>query len=288
MSTSTSTNYSNILASLGGLNVSKQPSATSFSDSVSTSGTLWTVAKYLGITLFVAFLVLLIVHYAYTPIFNLSPGDGGIIPLGIGSSDAQLIWTDGPAPASVKSTFNNLLPCGFTLQMDLFIDRNLQLSNTERVVLYRANKPIVPDTTGAKTIIQNYPETNLVVYLQKDTNDLVVSSVTQSQTQLFIESAPTMLNAPLKQPFRVTVVYLPNLLEVYVNGRFRGSRVLKNPPLNTISQFYAAPDAFQNTIKIMNLSYWNRPLLAREIAKTAPAMPSTDLFKPSDAAVCAT
>ncbi len=268
------------------MNVSKPPTST-FSMG-GDSGPLWTAAKYLGIVLFVTFLVLLVVHYAYTPIFSLSPGDGGVIPLGIGSSDAQLIWTDEPAPASAKSTFNNLLPCGFTLQMDLFIDRNLQLSNTERVVLYRANKPVVPDTTGAKTIFQNYPETNLAVYLQKDTNDLVVSSITQSQTGTFIESAPTILNAPLRQPFRVTIVYLPNFLEVYVNGKFRGSRVLKNPPLNTIAQFYPAPDAFQNTIKVMNLCYWNRPLLAREIVNTGPAMPSTELFKPSDAERCAT
>lgn len=280
-----STNYSNILAGLGGMNVAKPPTGTS---SLSTGGGLWTVAKYLGIVLFVAFLVLLVVHYTYTPIFNLSPGDGGIIPLGIGSSDAQVIWTDGPAAATAKSKFNNLLPCGFTLQMDLFIDRNLELSNTERVVLYRANKPVVPDSTGAKTIFQNYPESNLMVYLQKDTNDLVVSAITQSQTQIYVESAPTILNAPLKQPFRLTLVYLPNLLEVYMNGRFRGSRVLKNPPLNTISQFYAAPDAFQNTIKVMNLGYWNRPLLAREIAHTAPALASTALFKPSDAERCAT
>ena len=280
-----STNYSNILAGLGGLNVSKPPTSTSFGG---TASTLWTAAKYLGILLFVTFLVLLVVHYAYTPIFSLSPGDGGVIPLGVGSSDAQLIWTDEPAPATAKSTFNNLLPCGFTLQMDLCIDRNLQLSNTERVVLYRANSPVVPDTTGAKTLFQNYPLTNLAVYLQKDTNDLVISSITQNQTQTFIESAPTVLNAPLRQPFRVTVVYLPNLLEVYVNGRFRGSRVLKNPPLNTISQFYPAPDAFQNTIKVMNLCYWNRPLLSREIANTGPAMPSIDVFKLSDAERCAT
>jgi hypothetical protein len=283
-----STNYSNILKGLGGMNVSKPPTSSFSLGSGDTSGRLWTIAKYTGIVLFVAFIVLLVIHYAYTPIFILSPGDGGVIPLGIGSSDAQLIWTDGPAPAGAKSTFNNLLPCGFTLQMDLFIDRNLQLSNTERVVLYRANRPVVPDTTGSKTIFQNYPETNLVVYLQNDTNDLVVSSITQNQTQTFIESAPTILNAPLKQPFRVTIVYLPNLLEVYVNGRFRGSRVLKNPPLNTISQFYPAPEVFQSTIKIMNLSYWNRPLLAREIAKAPPAMPSSDLFKPSDAERCAT
>ena len=266
------------------MNVSKPPTTSlSLGD-----GTVWTIAKYTGIVLFVAFLILIVIHYAYTPIFSLSPGDGGVIPLGIGSSDAQLIWTDEPAPATAKSKFNNLVSCGFTLQMDLFIDRNLQISNTERVVLYRATKPVVPDTTGSKTIFQNYPETNLVVYLQKDTNDLVVSSITQNQTQTFVESAPTMLNAPLKQPFRVTIVSLPNLLEVYVNGKFRGSRVLKNPPMNTISQFYAAPDAFQSTIKVMNLSYWNRPLLAREIVNTGPAMPSTELFKPSDAERCAT
>lgn len=281
-----STNYSNILGSLGSMDVSKPFSSTSSFSLASVDW--WTIAKYGGFVVFVAFLALIVIHYAITPIFILSPGDGGVIPLGVGTSDAQLIWTDEPPPPSVKSKFNNLLSCGFTLQMDLFIDRNLQLSNTERVVLYRASKPVVPDTTGAKTIFQNYPETNLVVYLQKDTNDLVVSAITKDQTRTYIESAPTVLNAPLRQPFRLTVVYLPNLLEVYINGRFRGSRVLKTLPLNTTAQFYAPPEAFQTTIKIMNLSYWNRPLLAREIAKTAPPLASPESFRPSDAERCAT
>lgn len=279
-----SNTYSNIFAKMGGLEAT---GSSSFGSSDMT-GTLFSVLKNVGIILFFAFLLLLVVHYAYTPIFSLSPGDGGVIPLGIGSSDAQIIWTDEPAPASAKSKFNNLLPCGFTLQMDLFIDRNLQLSNTERVALYRDTKPVVPDTTGAKTLFQNYPETNLVIYLQKDTNDLVVSAITEDNSQKFIESAPTVLNAPIRQPFRLTVVYLPNLLELYINGRFRGSRVLKGRPLNTNTQFYAPPEAFQSTVKVMNLGYWNRPLLAREIANTAPSMPTTDLFKPSDMERCAT
>lgn len=274
--------YRNIFQGLSSMNIK------SSSIGSDTSSTLWSIAKYGGIVLFVSFLVLLVVHYAYTPIFSVSPGDGGVIPLGVGTSDSQLIWTDGPAPATAKSSFNNLLPCGFTLQMDLFIDRNLQLSNTERMALYRATKPVVPDTTGSKTIFQNYPETNLAVYLQRDTNDLIVSAITQSNSQTFIESAPTILNAPLKQPFRLTIVYLPNHLEVYINGRYRGSRILKGTPLNTIAQFYAPPDAFQNTIKVMNLAYWNRALLAREISKTAPALAGSDVFKPSDEERCAT
>lgn len=277
-----SNTYRNIFEGLGSLNVKSNPS------SFDTSSTLLSIAKYGGIVLFVTFLVLLVVHYAYTPIFSVSPGDGGMIPLGVGTSDSQLLWTDGPAQASAKSSFNNLLPCGFTLQMDLFIDRNLQLSNTERVALYRATKPVVPDTTGSKTIFQNYPETNLAVYLQRDTNDLIVSAITQNNSQTFIESAPTILNAPLKQPFRLTIVYMPNHLEVYMNGRYRGSRILKGTPLNTVAQFYAPPDAFQNTVKVMNLAYWNRPLLAREIPKTAPSLATTDTFKPSDEERCAT
>ncbi len=275
--------YNNILAGLGGLNVSRPPSG-----DTGTSSMLWTVMKYGGIVLFVAFIVLLVIHYAYTPIFSTAPGDGGVIPLGLGNSDAQTIWTDEPPPASVKSTFNGVESCTFTLQMDLFIDRNLQLSNTERVVIYRADKPVVPDTTGAKTLFQNYPQTNLAIYLQKDTNDLVVSAITSDQTRTYVESAPTILNAPLRQPFRLTIVFLPNLLEVYVNGRFRGSRVLKNQPINSPFQFFAPPEAFQNTIKVVNLVYWNRPLLSREIAKAPPALASTEIFKPSEAERCAT
>lgn len=274
--------YRNIFAGLGSLNIKSSPQSSDM------SSTLWSVAKYGGIVLFVAFMVLLVVHYAYTPIFSLSPGDGGVIPLGVGTSDSQLIWTDEPPPASVKSKFNNLLPCGFTLQMDLFVDRNLQISNTERVALYRSSKPVVPDTTGTKTLIQNYPESNLMVYLEKDTNDLVVSAITKNDSQTFIESAPTVLNVPLKQPFRLTIVYMQNHLEVYINGRYRGSRILKGTPLNTVAQFYAPPDAFQNTVKVMNLAYWNRPLPAREIAKTPPALAEAASFKPSEEERCAT
>jgi hypothetical protein len=274
--------YRNIFAGLGSLNIKSSPQSSDM------SSTLWSVAKYGGIVLFVAFMVLLVVHYAYTPIFSLSPGDGGVIPLGVGTSDSQLIWTDEPPPASVKSKFNNLLPCGFTLQMDLFVDRNLQISNTERVALYRSSKPVVPDTTGTKTLIQNYPESNLMVYLEKDTNDLVVSAITKNDSQTFIESAPTVLNVPLKQPFRLTIVYMQNHLEVYINGRYRGSRILKGTPLNTVAQFYAPPDAFQNTVKVMNLAYWNRALPAREIAKTPPALAEAASFKPSEEERCAT
>ena len=254
-------------------------------DSSTMIQTAFTYLFYLSITAFVIFLILIIVHYTYTPIFSFSSGDGGYIKLASGVSDAQIAWEEEPPGSSLLTKFTNVLPCGFTLSLDVFIDKDLSLSKMERMILYRGKNTVIPDAT--KTLQANYAESNLLIYLQNDTNDLVVSAITSDATGTFIESAPTVLNVPIRQPFRVTTVYLPNLLEVYMNGRFVGSRVLKGKPLQTATQFLPPPEQFQQTVKILNVSYWARPLLAREIASAPPPFPVAADFKPSDLTQCA-
>lgn len=239
-----------------------------------------------AIGLFVVFLLLLLVHYTITPIFSFSSGDGGVIPLSLGNQDYQMTFTGQGAPASEKSKFTNILSCGFTLQMDIYINRNLRLSEMERVITYRGSRPVGANLVKTNSLIANYPESNLLVYLQKDTNDLVVSAVTQIGENKSLESPPMVLNAPIREPFRLTIVYLPQLVEVYVNGRFRGSRVLKGQPINTPNQFFGTPDAFVQSVKFRNLCYWSRPLLAREIADAGPALSKADEFGPDEEARC--
>ena len=255
-------------------------------DSSSMIQTAFTYLFYLSITAFVVFLLLIIVHYTYTPIFSFSAGDGGYIKLAKGVADSQIAWEEEPPGSSLITKFTNVLPCGFTVSLDIFVDKDLSLSNMERMILYRGKTTVIPDAT--KTLQANYAESNLLVYLQKDTNDLVVSAITSDATGTFVESAPTVLNVPIRQPFRVTAVYLPNLLEVYMNGRFVGSRVLKGKPLQTATQFLPPPEQFQQTVKILDVSYWARPLLAREIVAAPPPLPDASKFKPSDLAQCST
>ena len=255
-------------------------------DSSTMVQTAFTYLFYLSITAFVIFLLLIIVHYTYTPIFSFSAGDGGYIKLASGVADSQIAWEDEPPGSTLITKFTNILPCGFTVSVDVFIDKDLSLSNMERMILYRGKRTVVPDKT--KTLQANYPESNLLIYLQNDTNDLVVSAITSDATGTFVESAPTVLNVPIRQPFRVTAVYLPNLLEVYMNGRFVGSRVLKGKPLQTATQFLPPPEQFQQTVKILDVSYWARPLLAREIVAAPPPLPDASKFKPSDLAQCST
>jgi hypothetical protein len=248
--------------------------------------TAFTYLFYLSITAFVIFLLLIIVHYTYTPIFSFSAGDGGYIKLASGVADSQIAWEDEPPGSTLITKFTNILPCGFTVSVDVFIDKDLSLSNMERMILYRGKRTVVPDKT--KTLQANYSESNLLIYLQNDTNDLVVSAITSDATGTFVESAPTVLNVPIRKPFRVTAVYLPNLLEVYMNGRFVVSLVLKGKPLQTATQFLPPPEQFQQTVKILDVSYWARPLLAREIVAAPPPLPDASKFKPSDLAQCST
>jgi hypothetical protein len=260
------------------------PSFTLGDDSSTMVKTAFTYLFYLAAVAFVVFLLLIIVHYAYTPIFSFSSGDGGYIKLASNASDSQLTWEDQPPGSTSITKFTNVLPCGFTLSLDVFIDKDLALSNSERMILYRGAAPVLPDP--AKTLQANYHESNLLIYLQKDTNDLVVSAITSDATGTFVESAPTILNVPIQKPFRVSTVFLPNLLEVYMNGRFIGSRVLKGKPLQTATQFLPPPEQFQQTVKILDVAYWARPLLAREIAGAAPKLPPASKFKPSDVSQC--
>lgn len=261
--------------------------------STSTGGSsLLSYGYLLVILLFVVFILLIFVHYAITPIFSFSSGDGGLLPLSLGNQDYQITFTGDPASAGEKSKFTNILSCGFTLQMDLYVNRNLELSEMERVITYRASRPVGTSLVKSRSLIANFPESNLLIYLQKDTNDLVVSAVTQPSNPdsavKNVESVPTVLNVPLRKPFRLTVVLLPQLLEVYINGRFRGSRVLKDQPINTPNQFFGTPDAFSRTVKFRNLCYWSRPLLAREIVDAGPALSSDADFKPDEEARCST
>ena len=105
------------------------PSIPSFSfsgvDSSSIVQTGFTYLFYLCISAFIIFLLLVLVHYTYTPIFSFSSGDGGTIPIGSGVSDAQLIWEEEPPGSAIVSKFDKILPCGFTLSLDVFVDKGL-------------------------------------------------------------------------------------------------------------------------------------------------------------------
>jgi uncharacterized protein (UPF0333 family) len=231
--------------------------------------------------LLVLVLILLVVHYTVTPIFTFSFGDRGLIPLAR-ANDGQLVWTKGPVAADLSANVLRILPNSFTVQMDIYVESERAVGKFDRVLFYRALRPVTPDNT--LTLMKQYPETNLVVRLLAETNDLVVSAVTLADANNLetasLESTPTILNVPIRQPFRLTVILLPQVLEVYMNGKLYGTKTFRYTLKSTPSYFFGPPDLYRNSTRIMNVQYWDRALNAREVKAAGPALPDVSLFGP--------
>ena len=233
-----------------------------------------------AVALLIIFLVLLIIHYTITPIFSFTAGDGGSIPLS-NTTDGQLVWTKAPPLADMSANVLRVLPYGITIQQDIYIDNESTLSNRKRVFFYRSRAPILADPLQPDDLFAQYPESNLFMYLSPSTNDLIVTAVTKKpNNDLVFESAPTLLNVPVKQVIRITVVFLPQLLEVYLNGKLHGTHTLRYTPLlSSDTYFFSTPDVFRSTLLAMNFKYWDRPLSATEIVNASPPLTNKALFK---------
>lgn len=262
----------------------QSPSASFVSNvgsSESTSSAPVTIVYYIGMILLVLMVILVVVQYTgIFPVFSFMDGDGGYIPI-MRTNDAQLVWTNGPVAADLSGNVTKILPCSFTIQQDIYIENETVIGSKRRVFFYRSKTPIVPQGT-TDDLISSYPDSNLLMYLLPNTNDLVVSAITKDKEgKLYLESAPTVLNVPIRQPFRLTVVFLPQVLEVYMNGKLFGTKTFRYQPQLTTNYFWGPPEQFRNTVRVMNFSYWDRPLMAMEVPKTPPAIPDTSKFNPS-------
>ena len=237
-----------------------------------------------AMSLLIIFLVLLIIHFSITPIFSFTAGDGGVIPLA-NTTDGELVWTKQPPAADISANIVRTLPYGFSIQQDVYIDNELSLSNRKRIFLYRSTQPIVVDPAQPEDLIQQYPDSNLFMYLSPNTNDLVVTAITQQKNNdKKYESAPTILNVPTKQVIRITLVFLPEMMEVYVNGKLHGTKTFRNYPIPTNTPFFSSPDAFRGSVRVMNFKYWDRPISAVEVSKSGPPLADKSLFSPEEMA----
>jgi len=238
-----------------------------------------------GIMLLFIFTFLLIIHYTITPIFSFTKGDGGRIPLA-NTSDGQLVWTKAPPLADLSANVQRILPYGVTIQQDVYMDNESALSNRKRLFFYRSNAPIVADSAQPDNLLVQYPDSNLFMYLSPNTNDLIVSAVTENPTNKdrIFESVPTLLNVPIKQVVRITVVLLPEMMEMYMNGKLYGTRTFRYPLVPTGTYFFSTPDAYRNSVRVMNFQYWDRPLSSAEIKNASPPLTDKALYSPEEMA----
>lgn len=261
-------------------------SLASWSQYGSLFGAILNFAFKAGVISFVVFLILLLIHLTFYPIFSFTPGDGGIVPIPT-FSDRQLAFKDEPAAPTSKAVFMEQLSCGYTIGFDAYLTGNFQTTQIPRVLLYRALEPQTPanSETESSLVTRYGTNTNLIVWLDPVKNDLHVSVITMdtnSAKQLLPTPRRPIENVPLRKVFRVTIVFTPMFVETYINGKLRQTIPLTNPPIQIDGgDFYPVISPAMTNAMIANLAYWPRALVPKEVeANGAPMSKETFFVKP--------
>jgi hypothetical protein len=252
------------------------------------TGSTFQILFYLSLVVLIIFLMLTFVHFTMFPIFSFSADQPGIISVPT-ASDKQITYTKGPATYDLSGAFTNVPPCTYTLGADVGLSGNFMLAQIPRVILYRAGAPVqtqntlsgITDSTTDEErlqimnnfLIREYPDTNILIWLDPIKNDLYVSVVVTNPSGgsgisgRMLQTSSPVENVPIKKVFRLAVVFTNAFVEIYINGRLEKSMVLDSPPVTiaSTSAIYPTVKSIQQNVMIANLSLWPRVLTARDI-----------------------
>jgi hypothetical protein len=225
--------------------------------------------RYLGYIVaivIVLLVILLFVHFLITPIFQFTPGGPGVIPLP-GSNDATVYWKSYPIDPVLKNTVLGTQHANWSMALDVLIEEPFvppSRSETTRVFFER----------GSDIATGSY---NLRMSLISNTTDLRVSTVNSSNNEEFID----VTNVPVQTPFRIGVVLLDRVMEVYVNGRLYKTRPLSAPLKTETGGFKGPQDTMATMAKVKNLILWKRPISPSEMRYARPTLASASEFNPT-------
>jgi hypothetical protein len=241
---------------------------------------------YTSITAFLLFLILISIHFTIYPIFSFSEEDDGLISIPT-ASDQQKAFQDKVATPDIAGNFVAVPNCDYTIGFDTYLSGDFLATEVPRVLLYRSQVPVpLASTDRESTLLDTtkFSQTNLLVYLDPIKNDMTVAIVTSSEgagAPKHLVKLPAIENVPLRKVFRTMIIFTQTFVEVYLNGRLVQSMPLTEPPLPQDARFvfYTVPAMFGSNMKVANLSFWPRPLKARDVRAYGMPVAADTLFR---------
>lgn len=234
------------------------------------------IAYLFGI-LIILIIITLIVHYFVTPVYRTKPGAPGLITLP-GTDNGVIFWNgSGPYPG-VSLIKDNDLPISnayfnYSFIVDIFIQDPMQFSLIPHVILSRApeNQANPTATDGITSVIPTY---NFAIALKPNVTDLIISMMNVNGQPEDID----IKNVPVQIPFRLGVVIMEKVMEIYINGRLMKTKKFEADLADIKGDIRPASGNELNIAKLQNLKIWNSILSTNEIAQANPSMASASSF----------
>jgi hypothetical protein len=237
---------------------------------------------YGSLVVLAVFIILFIIHFTVYPIFSFKPGDPGIVSVPT-SSDKQVDFTKAPAGNDISGQFTKIVPCGYTISMDLYLTGQFVQQTAPRIIMYNAMSRVTTSPTKTN-LATTFPQANLVLWLDPALNDLYASVITldTSGGTPSVQTTKPIVNVPMKSPFRVTYVYDQRFLEVYLNGYMETSMSFQHSPrgLSSAAPFFFGHLTSRSSCLVGNVAYWPRELSSREVTADGTPKSTVAFFNP--------
>jgi hypothetical protein len=159
---------------------------------------------------------------------------------------------------------------GLTLGIEMIIFDTRSNTNVYKHILHRGSADLLnyrggsPGVQGIGGIEDGLPsEMSPGIFIDKLTNDLIVfvdtdNTENSSTTNAYRESV-RINDLPLNKAFYLHLVINNKVLEVYINCRLAGTRLLHGNPRNVANEWYGRTGFIGQAI-IQNLNLWDGPL----------------------------
>ncbi len=214
---------------------------------------------YLAVGALAIFLLLTFIHYTVTPVFSFTPGDGGILPI-VPTGPKQYAFMEKPAANNMAPDFTDLYAFNTAYAFDLYVSSEFSKA-VPRVIWYKANAYVTMDTNiTANTLQAQFPESNLVLYMDSAVNDLKAMIVYQDSNQAIVAKHETCVeNIPLRTPVRIGVIVFQKFVEIYMNGKLvrtisgNGNLIVNE---SSGKYIFGPPALVADSVKIARLTYW--------------------------------
>ena len=263
----------------------------------SSGAMVFSALYYTSLFVFIIFLILVFVHFMITPIFALTGDDPGIFVIS-GSSDRELYYTgtdDKATPGRMRMTDTvdpnkkkptTLPSCSYTMGVDIYVSKDRAGPSTYEYdipLLYRSSKrnsnglqsPPVPLPTSGTAFKNLYTETNVILSLSRDLEEIHLIRISASKsdnvkeevkTKNGIKTSGSTIQKNSGGWFRVTFVLGPTFAELYLNGEYVETIIVPSLLQITENDFWPPP-VINTGIQIKNVSMWPRILTPNEIRR---------------------
>jgi hypothetical protein len=243
--------------------------------------------RYRAYMIFLVVFIILILITIYI-IRSLYPiivkGNLNILP------DNQTQFKKFPPFPDLSGNFSTLPSDGYTFSADLFLPGTFEVGKIPRILLYKSDAPVHLGDNDLKGITTNpfpflrlFPKTNIIVWADPVTNDIYVSAITQDMpdgSPTEVRSAP-LQNVPIQKPFRLTVVFTKQFMEIYKNGSLEQTVPFTHSPmiLSPKSYFFPQTLPLRSSVYLANLTVYYGVLTSKQIFIDAKNVASSKFFK---------